>query len=96
MVMYTLTSTLYKIVTEETKKLLKKKKEKKKKITKQYKGRINIIKEKKFTMKFCIDDEKVKYFNYFNKIRKIKFANIISNYDIWVYFTDKILQDSLY
>ena len=64
--------------------------------TKQYKGRTNIIKEKKFTMKFCTDDEKVKYFNYLNKIRQIKFANIISNYDIWVYFTDKILQESLF
>lgn len=42
--------------------------------TKQYKGRTNITKEKKFTMKFCIDDEKVKYFNYLNKIRKIKRA----------------------
>ena len=42
--------------------------------TKQYKGRTNITKENKFTMKFCIDDEKVTYFNYLNKIRKIKRA----------------------
>ena len=69
---------------------------KKKNRTKQYKGRTNITKEKKFTMKFCIDDKKVKYFNYLNKIRQIKFANIISNYDIWVYFTEKILQESLF
>ena len=47
-------------------------------------------------MKFCVDDEKVKYFNYLKKIRQIKFANIISNCDIQVYFTDKILQESLY
>ena len=47
-------------------------------------------------MKFCIDDEKAKYFNYLNKIRQIKFANIISNYDIWVYFTEKILQENLF
>ena len=42
--------------------------------TKQYKGRTNITKENKFTMKFCIHDEKVTYFNYLNKIRKIKRA----------------------
>ena len=69
---------------------------KKKTRTKQYKGRTNITKAKKFTMKFCIDDEKAKYFNYLNKIRQIKFANIISNYDIWVYFTEKILQENLF
>ena len=73
MVTYTLTSTLYKIVTKETNKLFKQIKIKINR-TKQYKGRTNITKEKKFTMKFCIDDEKVKYFNYLNKIRKIKRA----------------------
>ena len=31
---------------------------KKKTRTKQYKGRTNITKEKKFTMKFSIDDER--------------------------------------
>ena len=77
MVTYTLNSALYKIVTKETNKWFKQIKIKIKiKInrTKQYKGRTNITQEKKFTMKFCIDDEKVKYFNYLNKIRKIKRA----------------------
>ena len=73
MVTYTLTSALYKIVTKETNKWFKQIKIKINR-TKQYKGRTNITKEKKFTMKFCIDDEKVKYFNYLNKIRKIKRA----------------------
>ena len=75
--MYTLTLALYKIVTKETNKLFEQIKNKIKiKInrTKQYKGRTNITKEKKFTMKFYIDDEKVKYFNYLNKKRKIKRA----------------------
>ena len=52
MVTYTLTSALYKIVTKETKKWFKKEKKEKKK------GRTNITKEKKFTMKFYIDDER--------------------------------------
>lgn len=62
MVMYTLTSAPYKIVTKETNNWFKKIKNKINR-TKQYIGRTNITKEK--TMKFCIDDEKVKYFNCF-------------------------------
>ena len=52
MVTYTLTSALYKIVTKETKKWFKNKEEQ------SIKGRTNITKEKKFSMKSCIDDER--------------------------------------
>ena len=51
MVTYTLTLALYKIVTKEKRNDLKIKK------NKAIKGRTNITKEKKFTMKLCIDDE---------------------------------------